>query len=1628
MKKFIPILFLGIILSSIIYVSCKKEVAKVIPAIKALAVTNITANSATSGGEVTADGGAPVTARGMCWSLNQNPTTVDTKTSNGSGIGSFTSSITDLTPGTTYYIKAYAINSVGTSYSSQSTFTTLALAPVLTTTDLTAVTSTSANSGGNISNDGGSPVTARGVCWTTTQNPTIADSKTTDGTGTGEFTSSITGLTPGSTYYIRAYATNSIGTSYGNQISTTTTAILPTVATTPVTAIASTTATSGGNITDDGGAAITARGVCWSITQNPTIADNKTTDGTGTGVYTSSMTDLTPGATYYIRAYATNSIGTAYGNQITITTLAILPTITTTAVTAITSATATSGGNITNDGGASVTSRGVCWNTSQNPTTADNKTSNSTGTGVFTSSLTGLTPGTTYYVRAYATNSIGTSYGSQATFTTLSVLPVLVTTDVSSITSTTASSGGNIISDGGAPVTSRGVCWSTSSSPIITDSKTINGNGTGSFTSNLSGLTANTLYYVRAYATNSQGTAYGNQLSFLSTVGVTGTFTDSRDGKIYKTVKIGSQTWMAENLAYLPAVSPSSNGSETAPYYYVYGYEGTSVSSAKATANFATYGVLYNWPAAKTACPNGWHLPSDAEWTTLTTYLGGESVAGGKLKETGTSHWLSPNTGATNSSGFTALPGGGRNGYGGFYVIGSQGHWWSSTEYYTYYAWSRTIYNGNEGVSLYYNYEGNGFSVRCIKSEGQTSTLPTVTTSSISNIDQTTATGGGNVTSDGGASVTAKGICWSTSSSPTIADSKTIDGNGLGTFSSNITGLSGNVQYYVRAYATNNQGTAYGNQVTFTTEQALSQPTVTTTSITSITQTTAIGGGNVMTDGGAPVTSRGVCWSTSTSPTTANSKTTDGTGTGTYTSSITGLVPGTTYYIRAYATNSQGTTYGVQVTFTALLGGGTGNVTDVEGNVYQTVTIGTQVWMVENLKTTKYQDNTSIPLVTDNAAWSNLITPGYSWYNNDAVNKATYGALYNWYTVNTGNLCPTGWHVPTNTEWTTLTSYLGGTSIAGGKLKETGTSHWLSPNTGATNETGFSAVPGGDRNDLTGRFYNIGFGGNWWSSSETGTEYAWSRGMGYYDSDVYVSSYRKQSGLSVRCIKGDNYPQQIPVLTTTTPTIISAGSVQSGGNITSDGGAVVTSRGVCWSTSQNPTTENSKTTNGTGTGIFTSTITGLTVGATYYIRAYATNSIGTAYGNQISTTITAIIPTITTTSLTAITSTTATSGGNITDDGGAAVTARGVCWNTSQNPTIADSKTTDGTGTGIFTSSITGLTPGATYYIRAYATNSIGTAYGNQMSTTIAAIIPTITTINVTDITSTTASSGGNITSDGGAPVTVRGVCWSTNQNPTTADSKTSDGTGTGIFTSSLTGLIVGTTYNLRAYATNLVGTVYGNVISFHIQISEIIFNPNITYGTVTDTVGNVYKTIIIGTQTWMAENLRTTRYKNNLSIPLVTDHITWSNKTNSAYCWFNNDAATYKSTYGALYNWYTVNTGDLCPTGWHVPTDDEWTTLTTYLGGISVAGGKLKETGTSHWLSPNTGATNETGFSAVPGGYRGDTGLFFYSGREGGFWWSSTTSNTSAAWYRIMYFGGYNVGRNYDSKKDGASVRCIKD
>lgn len=287
---------------------------------------------------------------------------------------------------------------------------------------------------------------------------------------------------------------------------------------------------------------------------------------------------------------------------------------------------------------------------------------------------------------------------------------------------------------------------------------------------------------------------------------------------------------------------------------------------------------------------------------------------------------------------------------------------------------------------------------------------------------------------------------------------------------------------------------------------------------------------------------------------------------------------------------------------------------DGDNNSYPVVEIGTQVWMAQNLKTTKLNDNTVILNIIDNNIWKTLSTPSYCWYsNNETTYKPMYGALYNWYSVITGKICPQGWHVPSDSEWSQLTTNLGGESVAGGKLKETGTNHWQSPNVGATDETGYAALPNGIRDNL-GSYTLVGQYASFWTSSALDANLSWYREIDYSHSTLYRSSLGdKRSGLSVRCLT--SLIKSSPTVSTSAATKITSTSALVGGNVTSDGNAPVIERGVFWGTSSNPEISGSKLQIDNGTGTFSFNLTSLTCNSTYYFRAYAINISGISYGN-----------------------------------------------------------------------------------------------------------------------------------------------------------------------------------------------------------------------------------------------------------------------------------------------------------------------------------------------------------------------------------------------------------------------------
>ena len=287
--------------------------------------------------------------------------------------------------------------------------------PLVTTNMAVDVTAVSAHCFGTIESDGASSIIEEGFVYSTMQYPTISNEKVS-ASYIDYYFDCMLPLQPHTTYYIRAYAINGMGVGYGNQISVTTLDGLSTVTTSGITNITVTSATGGGEVTDDGGFAVQMRGICWSTTPNPTINNSHTVDGSGLGSFTSSMTNLEPNTTYYVRAYAKSAAGTAYGSQIKFATMSGLPTVNTHTVTSISAHSAVGGGEVLDDGGYPVVRRGVCYSTTPDPTLSDAHTTDGAGLGVFVSQLTNLTSGTSYYYRAYATNGVGTVYGEQKVF------------------------------------------------------------------------------------------------------------------------------------------------------------------------------------------------------------------------------------------------------------------------------------------------------------------------------------------------------------------------------------------------------------------------------------------------------------------------------------------------------------------------------------------------------------------------------------------------------------------------------------------------------------------------------------------------------------------------------------------------------------------------------------------------------------------------------------------------------------------------------------------------------------------------------------------------------------------------------------------------------------------------------------------------------------------------------------------------------------------------------------------------------------------------------------------------------------------------------------------------------------
>ncbi len=697
--------------------------------------------------------------------------------------------------------------------------------PEVTTSPAVSITETTASSGGNATDDGGYSITERGVCWSTAPGPTTAlTTKTINGSGTGPFTSSLTGLVQDRTYYLRAYATSIKGTVYGNEVS---------FLTQPVTCgVTSLTI----NHQPAGGVAPVVKTVTYGTVKNISGELTKCwiTKNLGASRQAIAVTDSADAAAGWYWQFNRKQ---GYRHD----SVSLIPSWTITGINensdwqSITDPCSLELGprwriptnsewiNVDNAGGW--TNWLGPWNSGLKLHAAGYLENGSGGLGErgvhgynWSSKQNNAAEGWLFGFNTgfsdYMSHQKANGYPLRCL---RDLLPVVTTTPVSAVMETTAASGGNVTDEGGYAVITRGLCWSTSTGPTTAlATKTINGTGPGLFTNTLTGLVPNTRYYVRSYAANSQGTAYGNEVIF-KTLGpcnfgtpeiVVNHVTSDGISPVNKTVTYGTmgnfpfdttKCWITRNLgASQQATSVYDDTESSAGWYWQFnrkqGYkqDGTSVTPAWTITTIEEYS---NWLSANDPCTiklgNTWRIPTISEWTNVITtgYVGWDVswVSGLKIHGAGTCE-------------------------GSFLdQRGSLGSYWTSMETDPLSGRALLFTYTSTYMSAYYKTEG--LPLRCLRGWALD-----VTTTQVTSVTQSTALSGGTIGNDGGYPITVRGVCWSTTTGPTTAlSTKTIDGTGTGVYSSNITGLNPNTVYYVRAYATSSNGTVYGNEQSFTT-------------------------------------------------------------------------------------------------------------------------------------------------------------------------------------------------------------------------------------------------------------------------------------------------------------------------------------------------------------------------------------------------------------------------------------------------------------------------------------------------------------------------------------------------------------------------------------------------------------------------------------------------------------------------------------------------------------------------------------------------------------------------------------------------------------------------------------------
>ena len=994
---------------------------------------------------------------------------------------------------------------------------------------------------------------------------------------------------------------------------------------------------------------------------------------------------------------------------------------------------------------------------------------------------------------------------------------------------------------------------------------------------------------------------------------------------------------------------------------------------------------------------------------------------------------------------------------------------------------------------------------------------------------------------DGNSAVSATGFKWGLQ--PDLSDAQDAVASGqapAGPVSADLTGLAIETKYYFTAYATNAEGTAFGDTLSFTT--VAYPPVVVSNPATDIDYDAGTIRGKVTDDGAYAISATGIKWGLQADLSGAADTTlTMAAADSTFTAALTGLEENTTYYFSAYATNAKGTNFGDTLSFTTpcyqfpstLQGCDAGALTSLnyQGYDYQLVEINGECWFAENLRSENYNDGTTaIPTGLDNASWW-VTTNGAVAVNdeggaNEASNLAQYGRLYNWYAVNTGNLCPSGWHVPSDGEFSALTTYLGDD---GDKMKSAVC--WE-----GNNESGFSALAGGSRG-FEGEFVNGGSGSSvsFWSSSPDGIN-AWSRRLVSGYTTVFRSAIQRRYGFSVRCVRDP----MVVVSNQVTDLAYSAGTIH--GKVLYDGGSSLVATGIKWGLQADLSGAADTTLTMAADSTFTAALTGLDDATTYYFSAYATNAMGTKFGDTLSFTtpcyqFPSTLQGCDAGSLTSMNYqgydyqlveingecwfaenlrntqfndgteiatrlsnsewSTATVASTVYNEGSenesfflasygrlytyyAVANPSGICptgwhvpsdaeftalatflggesvaggkmkssscWVDGANEsgfsalpggkrTLTGTFSEGGTSANFWSSTYT-TTPAGALFLELKTFNS-GIALNNAnkrigLSVRCLRDPMVVETSDATDVGGDTGTLQGKVLHDGGSNLVATGFKWGLQPDLSGAADTVVTMAADSTFSAVLTGLTESTTYYFSAYSTNASGTVHGDTLSFTTPCYQF---PSTLQGcdagalTSLNYQGYDYQLVEIGGQCWFAENLRSENYANGDAIsPFDVNNTDLIASTDGIVFNYNGDLANLES-YGRLYNWYAANeTRGLCPLGWHVPSQNEFDALATYLGGSSEMGGKMKSA--SCW-----DGTNESGFSALPGGYVQIFGGILNEGENGHFWTTSSVEvsypffGTVTEGLRLRLDLGVPEATTIQSPlREAASVRCVRD